>query len=286
MNNAVKIKNDPIALNIYKNLSNTEWSGFQNIIDIVRETFPKIDIYPAKLSDGVKIVFGRKEINEDPKGKGKPLLVIRKLSHDKRVSISMRVDSKQFRANVAEQFSIKSWDDFRRSYCFNLSDFPEKSNEFRNFIGKLNRLGSILDRRVAGSGNSPSNYNLLIDGGFDDSSSDNNDEALIEGAGSSVLLTRYERNRKARRICLAHHGTSCAICHFDFGDRYGSEYKNLIHVHHKVPLAEIGGVYNVDPVKHLIPVCPNCHAILHSTKTVKSLKDVKKLIEQRGTSGS
>lgn len=45
--------------------------------------------------------------------------------------------------------------------------------------------------------------------------------------------------------------------------QYGSLGKGFIHVHHKIPLSEIGDEYEVDYVNDLIPVCPNCHAMLH-----------------------
>ena len=39
--------------------------------------------------------------------------------------------------------------------------------------------------------------------------------------------------------------------------------KDFIHVHHIIPLNEIKEEYTVDPIKDLVPVCPNCHAMLH-----------------------
>lgn len=47
---------------------------------------------------------------------------------------------------------------------------------------------------------------------------------------------------------------------------YGAEFKEIIEVHHIVPVSQIGEAYVVDPIKDLIPVCPNCHAVLHSKK--------------------
>ena len=44
---------------------------------------------------------------------------------------------------------------------------------------------------------------------------------------------------------------------------YGEIGKDFIHVHHLIPLNEIGKEYIVDYKNDLIPVCPNCHAMLH-----------------------
>ena len=85
----------------------------------------------------------------------------------------------------------------------------------------------------------------------------------FEGASKLVSVNTYERNAKARAMCIEHHGYICAVCSFDFKKYYGAIGENYIHVHHLVPLAEIKKEYELDPVKDLIPVCPNCHAIIH-----------------------
>lgn len=86
----------------------------------------------------------------------------------------------------------------------------------------------------------------------------------LEGAKQTFVSEKYERNPKARAACLAYYGYSCKLCGMSFEKTYGPEFKNIIEVHHIVPLNEIGKQYIVDPIKDLIPVCPNCHAALHS----------------------
>ena len=49
----------------------------------------------------------------------------------------------------------------------------------------------------------------------------------------------------------------------NFEQTYGELGKGFIHVHHVIPVSEIGKEYKVDFKKDLIPVCPNCHAMLH-----------------------
>ena len=90
------------------------------------------------------------------------------------------------------------------------------------------------------------------------------DAVLTEGAMKEIFSNKYERNILARKKCIAVNGTSCKICGFDFGKVYGPEFSGKIHVHHKIPLSEIKEEYIVDPVNDLIPVCPNCHMVLHS----------------------
>lgn len=90
------------------------------------------------------------------------------------------------------------------------------------------------------------------------------DNMLIhEGAIKQVLINQYERNPIARNACILKHGYSCAVCDMNFKDVYGTIGEGFIHVHHIVPLHEIKHDYIVDGEKDLIPVCPNCHAMLH-----------------------
>ena len=99
----------------------------------------------------------------------------------------------------------------------------------------------------------------LTDGYYPDEVS----ETLEEGTRKSVLVNVYERNPFARKQCIEYYGVQCQVCDFDFEKTYGEVGKDFIHVHHIKPLHEIKQGYIVDPVKDLIPVCPNCHAMLH-----------------------
>ena len=85
-----------------------------------------------------------------------------------------------------------------------------------------------------------------------------------EGSKSQVIVNAYERNSKARQDCIRVHGYQCMICNFDFAKVYGDQFEGKIHVHHRKPLSEVDDKYQVNPEKDLIPVCPNCHMILHS----------------------
>lgn len=88
-------------------------------------------------------------------------------------------------------------------------------------------------------------------------------EGFAEGSEKSILSKRYERNPLNRKLCLAAKGYDCAICGFNFEKHYGELGKGFIHVHHIVPVSQIGPGYIINPIRDLIPVCPNCHAMLH-----------------------
>lgn len=83
------------------------------------------------------------------------------------------------------------------------------------------------------------------------------------GAVARVLVNRYERNPEARAACLAKHGRRCMVCKLALGQRYGDIGKDFIHVHHLKPLGTTKRSYRLDPATDLVPVCPNCHAMLH-----------------------
>lgn len=106
-------------------------------------------------------------------------------------------------------------------------------------------------------------------------------EALIEGASSTVSVNSYERNPLARQKCLDHHGYACGVCAFSFEEHYGRIGRRYIHVHHVVPLAEIKQEYVVDPVKDLVPICPNCHAMIHSTRPALRIEQLRTYLQDR-----
>ena len=102
-----------------------------------------------------------------------------------------------------------------------------------------------------------------------------------EGATKTITVNAYERNTKAKTACLEYYGTKCRICGFEFAQKYGEQFKNKIHVHHVKPISTIKSEYQLDPIKDLIPVCPNCHMILHSKgkNEVYTIEEVKKMIK-------
>ena len=86
-----------------------------------------------------------------------------------------------------------------------------------------------------------------------------------EGAKTRVAVNKYERDRRARQRCIQRHGAICKVCDLDFEKRYGEIGDGFIHVHHTKPLSQITDHdnYTINPFTDLVPVCPNCHAMLH-----------------------
>ena len=106
-------------------------------------------------------------------------------------------------------------------------------------------------------------------------------DKLTEGATKSIRVNIYERNPIARKKCLEYYDTKCTICKFDFEIKYGELGKGYIHIHHILDISQIGKEYEVDFTKDLVPVCPNCHAMLHKQKPALGIDELKKIMEKQ-----
>jgi 5-methylcytosine-specific restriction protein A len=102
-----------------------------------------------------------------------------------------------------------------------------------------------------------------------------------EGKQNKYLTNTYERNLKAREICLKYYGCKCIICGFDFEKIYGEIGKGIIHVHHINKISEINGEHEIDAIKELVPVCPNCHTVIHSKKEIYTINEMKEIINNK-----
>lgn len=102
-----------------------------------------------------------------------------------------------------------------------------------------------------------------------------------EGAVTRVQVNRYERDPAARAACLAKHGSQCKACHLKFEDRYGDIGERFIHVHHVKPLGTTRQEYRLNPETDLVPVCPNCHAMLHTSEPPLSVDELKARLRSR-----
>lgn len=105
-----------------------------------------------------------------------------------------------------------------------------------------------------------------------------NPDLYYEGVSRSVTVNVYERSRSARKKCIEHYGLDCTICGFNFEKIYGDAGKGIIHVHHIKPLSEIDQKYKVDPIRDLRPVCPNCHAVIHSGTDQLTIDQIRKIL--------
>lgn len=122
-------------------------------------------------------------------------------------------------------------------------------------------------------------FNLLFDDYFGEEA--DKGEKLVEGATKTIKINIYERNALARKKCIEYHGAKCKVCEFDFEKVYGEIGRNFIHVHHLLQLSQIGKEYEIDYKADLIPVCPNCHAMIHKRKESFKINELIELIKEQ-----
>lgn len=92
---------------------------------------------------------------------------------------------------------------------------------------------------------------------------DDTELGALEGEKLLATVTKYERSRYNRALCLRYFGFTCKGCGTHMETKYGPLGQDVIHVHHIVPVSQMGGAYRLNPIKDLVPLCPNCHNVVH-----------------------
>ncbi len=147
-------------------------------------------------------------------------------------------------------------------------------NEVRWTREKLVSEGRLKTPSESGRGIwSLSEDNSNIDSGL--LPTEESDREYIEGSVRQVLVNKYERDSKARDACLSHYGRECFACGFDFKKYYGSIADGFIHVHHIVPISQVGDSYKIDPINDLVPLCANCHSVVHLKNPPITIEQLK-----------
>ena len=96
----------------------------------------------------------------------------------------------------------------------------------------------------------------------------------LEGKKYEASVTRYERDRGNRKACIAHYGYVCQVCDMNFEQVYGGLGKDYIEVHHLHPVSQ--GERQVNPIEDLIPLCSNCHSMIHRQEDVSDWEGLRK----------
>lgn len=102
-------------------------------------------------------------------------------------------------------------------------------------------------------------------------------QLYAEGKTRNITYKSYDRNPVARQACIERHGYSCSVCSFNFGEAFGTLGRYYIEVHHLKQIADVGEEYMINPTTDLMPVCANCHRMLHKTRPPLSIEELKAL---------
>ena len=102
-----------------------------------------------------------------------------------------------------------------------------------------------------------------------------------QGAVTRVEVNRYERTRTPGGP--ASRTTAPAARPAGSPSKDGEIGRDFIHVHHVVPVSQLGSGYELDPITDLVPLCANCHAMAHQgVSTPRTVAELRRIIGDAG----
>ena len=118
------------------------------------------------------------------------------------------------------------------------------------------------------------------------------DENAIINEGSLLdkKVKKTQRSLKLREFAISKFtkkdGIQCIACGFDFKKNYGSIGEGYIEIHHIKPIFSFADndfeKTLADAVKNLVPLCANCHRMVHrQNKNQLTIKQLKKILKEQ-----
>ena len=108
----------------------------------------------------------------------------------------------------------------------------------------------------------------------------------VEGGVRQITRDVRERSPPARReaeaLARIRQGGRlvCEGCAIDFGHTYGPRGEGFMHFHHLNPLANATGPRPVSGTVDLVPLCPNCHAMVHRGAPMLTIAALRSLLNR------
>lgn len=163
--------------------------------------------------------------------------------------------------------------------------FPEIYADFKNEKEDKNSNANLPELRFLFLGDGLysvefiSDLEIREDIDSEEAEENKEDSRCKEGKTKYSYGKRYERNPKNRKKAIELHGTTCKVCGFDFEKIYGERGKGYIEIHHINPLSQVDSEHPVNPKTDLIPICSNCHRMIHRKKeSVLSISEIKAVV--------
>jgi hypothetical protein len=97
-----------------------------------------------------------------------------------------------------------------------------------------------------------------------------------EGHKRKRLVASVARSIALRRLALKRHGATCRACDLKFLKKYDGLKTDCIELHHVSPLSRGLRISTIDD---LVPLCPNCHRVAHSTKPPLSISAIRQMLK-------
>jgi predicted HNH restriction endonuclease len=111
------------------------------------------------------------------------------------------------------------------------------------------------------------------------------DEEKYYSEGKEKFRTHrsYERDtrvaKKAKQKTLKETGElKCEVCEFSFSESYGNLGSGYIEAHHKIPVSQLGNSGKTK-IEDIALLCSNCHKMIHRTKPMKSVEELKDIVK-------
>ena len=107
-----------------------------------------------------------------------------------------------------------------------------------------------------------------------------NDISIKEGTEQNITSKDYERNPIYRDIVISLRGPICSCCDLRFEDKYGAYGRDFIEIHHVVPVSVLKGQNKFDPLTDLLPICSNCHSIIHRREVPYTISEIRESLKK------
>lgn len=145
------------------------------------------------------------------------------------------------------------------------------------------RSGKAVMAALSDQGFSEYQKTEVLNKGFDDI-------AIEEGNKAEVHSIILKRSRILRKMAIKYFSNengsiSCRGCDFVADDVYGAGARGLIEIHHLQPLFLRNGqqlrVSLRDALKYVVPLCPNCHRVVHYDRNrCISISELRRMVER------
>ncbi len=174
------------------------------------------------------------------------------------------ITAKNARLKIIEEYSPET---------FSLQNLHNHGYQGNPQSVKECKKGELLDYLLKSN---PTDEEEIYDVDYPDDVDD-----MYEGALMKVRVNKYERSQKARKECVEKKGYRCWACGKDLEEMYGEIGKGFIHIHHLTPISTIGKEYKLNVETDLVPVCPNCHYMLHRKNPPYTIEELKAFIQHQ-----
>lgn len=89
-----------------------------------------------------------------------------------------------------------------------------------------------------------------------------------------LRIDAIEQDPRVRLRAIEAHGTTCAVCGFNFSEKYGTFGEGYIEIHCSCVLCGD----EMDPDTDCVPVCANCHRMIHRGDPPLGVEEMKKML--------